>query len=72
MTKLDWVACSLIIFSVILIGFGGAEKVNGDSEEVSYNNLFFALGFSLMVGVLLTFNSLNVNFILTKIKFPPD
>ena len=60
---------------VCLIGVGGSKasvKKSSDGSPDTTFELIMAIVMGLLTGVLLTLNSINVNFVLKRLKFPAD
>ena len=69
LTRRDWLGCSVIIFSVVMICIGGAKSSISQDLDVSY--LLLAVLCALGSGLVFSLNTFNVNFVVHDIKFPP-
>merc|ERR1711957_363365 len=82
MTKRDWLGCILIVICVVFIGLGGSMTDDDDSSETdpkTYGDdgekvkyLIFAVGMAMLLGLIFSFNTLNVNYIIQDVKFSPN
>ena len=73
LTKFDLMGCFLIITCVVLISVGGATSNKDDeSQVINSKYLFLSVTFALVCGLLFSFNTLNVNYIIKDVKFNPD
>ena len=56
----------MVIACVVLIAFGGSSA----SGMTNTSNLIYAVVSALATGLVFTFNSLNINYIIETVKFP--
>ena len=71
LSKTDFVGCFLIISCVVFISIGGAQKNDSTTVEIDTKNLVYAILSALGCGLIFSY-TLNVNYVIQDIKFPPD
>ena len=68
---MDWLGCLIIMGCVVLIGLGASQGDDGDSK-VDTTNLIYAVISSLVTGLIFSINSVNVNYVIRDVQFPPN
>ena len=68
LTKQDILGCLIVIGSVVLIAFGGGHSKTDPSDSVSIS---VPILFALLVGLILSIQTLNFNYIVNNVKFSP-
>ena len=68
---MDWLGCLIIMGCVVLIGLGASEGDDGD-RKVDTTNLIYAVISALVTGLIFSINTMNVNYVIRDVKFPPN
>ena len=70
LSKMDWVGCITIIVCVVLIGIGGAQ--GGEGQKIDTTDLLMAVLCAVITGFVFSLNTLNVNYVIRDVGFPPN
>lgn len=71
LSMMDWLGCFIIMACVVLIGLGASQSDDGDGK-VDTANLIYAVISALVTGLIFSINTMNVNYVIRDVKFPPN
>ena len=71
LSLMDWLGCLIIMGCVVLIGLGASQD-NDDGSKIDTKNLLFAVVSALAAGLIFSINTVNVNYVIRDVKFPPN